>query len=184
MDIHGRLMLLSGQSWVVSGSKGPARLEEQIVSCLSCNAFMAAGSKRPAHLDDRIVSYPYCHAFMAGRRQQASCPLGQGHRVISGMQSMYGWLQAARVLPTWTIASCHFWNAIHLWLDAGSKGPAHLDERIDAFLATFEKTLKKLSRDDFEDSREALIAQKLQKDKSLLDESDRHWEQIEHHRCG
>ena len=65
---------------------------------------------------------------------------------------------------------------------AGSKGPNHLDERIDAFLAGFEKTLKKLSRDDFEDNRDALIAQKLQKDRSLLDESDRHWEQIEHHR--
>ena len=64
----------------------------------------------------------------------------------------------------------------------GSKSPGHLDERIDAFLTGFETTLKKLPRDDFEDNREALIAQKLQKDRSLLDESDRHWEQIEHHR--
>ncbi|KAK9862426.1 hypothetical protein WJX84_001898 [Apatococcus fuscideae] len=65
---------------------------------------------------------------------------------------------------------------------SGSKSPGHLDERIDAFLTGFETTLKKLPRDDFEDNREALIAQKLQKDRSLLDESDRHWEQIEHHR--
>eukprot|EP00850_Spirogloea_muscicola_P012506 SM000081S22640 [mRNA] locus=s81:244115:252096:- [translate_table: standard] len=58
----------------------------------------------------------------------------------------------------------------------------HLHSRVEAFLGTFRETLVGMSADTFESHREALIQQKLQKDHSLLDESDRHWDQIWEHR--
>ncbi len=61
---------------------------------------------------------------------------------------------------------------------AGAHGPAHLDARIDAFLAGFEATLAKLAPEELERHREALVAAKLEKDRSLADEASRHWEQI------
>ena len=66
---------------------------------------------------------------------------------------------------------------------AGAHGPAHLDARIDAFLQTFEDTLRRLSPDELEGHRGALIASKTLKDASLADEADRNWEQISGKRC-
>jgi len=66
---------------------------------------------------------------------------------------------------------------------AGAHGPAHLDARIDAFLSGFEATLAKLAPEELERHREALVAAKLEKDRSLADEASRHWEQIASRRC-
>ncbi|KAK9808961.1 hypothetical protein WJX72_007074 [[Myrmecia] bisecta] len=61
---------------------------------------------------------------------------------------------------------------------SGVHGPAHLDARIEDFLASFPTALAALSDEEFERHRAALIAAKMQKDRSLMDETDRHWEQI------
>jgi hypothetical protein len=61
---------------------------------------------------------------------------------------------------------------------AGSAGPAHLDERIDAFLDSFLPSLRSMTDDELDRHRHSLIAAKLQKDHTLADEADRNWEQI------
>ena len=66
---------------------------------------------------------------------------------------------------------------------AGSHAPSHLDARIEAFLVAFEAELAALPTEEFQRNREAVIAAKLQKDRSLQDQADRHWEQITSHRC-
>ena len=58
-----------------------------------------------------------------------------------------------------------------------------LQERIEAFLDSSTTLLADLQAEDFERHRQALIAAKLQQCHSSLDESDRHWEQIQTRRC-
>jgi len=67
---------------------------------------------------------------------------------------------------------------------AGGHAPSHLDARIDAFLKDFEKKIEALTAEDLEGHKEALIADKMQKDHSLSDEACRNWEQIANKRCG
>ena len=62
---------------------------------------------------------------------------------------------------------------------AGTHDPVTLQERIEAFLDRSTSLLADLQPEDFERHRQALIAAKLQQCHSLLDESDRHWEQIQ-----
>lgn len=62
---------------------------------------------------------------------------------------------------------------------AGTHDPDTLQERIEAFLDSSISLLADLQAEDFERHRQALIAAKLQQCHSLLDESDRHWEQIQ-----
>ncbi len=62
---------------------------------------------------------------------------------------------------------------------AGTHGPVSLQEHIEAFLDSSSALLADLKAEDFERHRQALIAAKLQQNHSLLDESDRHWEQIQ-----
>ena len=78
------------------------------------------------------------------------------------------------------LGSCYY---VFTLCAAGAHGPAHLDARIDAFLQTFEETLRRLSPDELEGHRGALIASKTLKDASLADEADRNWEQISGKRC-
>ncbi len=68
-------------------------------------------------------------------------------------------------------------------MDAGSHGPAHLDERIDAFLEGYLPSLASMPEDELEGHRRSLIAAKLQKDHTLAEEADRNWEQISNRRC-
>ena len=65
----------------------------------------------------------------------------------------------------------------------GTHDPGTLQERIEAFLDSSTMLLAELQAEDFERHRQALIAAKLQQCHSLLDESDRHWEQIQTRRC-
>lgn len=48
--------------------------------------------------------------------------------------------------------------------------------------AGFQKTLEEMTDEAFEKHKTALMAIKLQKDKTLYDESDRHWETIQSER--
>ena len=66
---------------------------------------------------------------------------------------------------------------------AGTHGPAELEQRIEAFLQSFAAVLAAMEPEDFERHRSSLIASKLQKDHSLGELGDRHWEQIFNQRC-
>ena len=68
-------------------------------------------------------------------------------------------------------------------LATGTHGPIDVERRIEAFLTDFAGQLEAMSGEDFEGHRSALIASKLQKDRSLGEEADRHWEQIFNRRC-
>ena len=73
---------------------------------------------------------------------------------------------------------------ILLWSSVvGTHDPVTLQERIEIFLDSSATLLADLQAEDFERHRQALIAAKLQQCHSLLDESDRHWEQIQTRRC-
>lgn len=65
----------------------------------------------------------------------------------------------------------------------GTHDPVTLQERIETFLDSSTTLLADLQAEDFERHRQALIAAKLQQCHSLLDESDRHWEQVQTRRC-
>ncbi|KAL0048825.1 hypothetical protein WJX82_000128 [Trebouxia sp. C0006] len=65
---------------------------------------------------------------------------------------------------------------------SGTHGPSALQERIEGFLNSSTSLLADLTAEDFERHRQALIAAKLQQNHSLLEESDRHWEQIQSRR--
>ena len=58
-----------------------------------------------------------------------------------------------------------------------------VERRIEAFLDDFAGQLEAMDAEDFERHRSSLIASKLQKDRSLGEEADRHWEQIFNRRC-
>ena len=68
-------------------------------------------------------------------------------------------------------------------LAVGTHGPVDVERRIEAFLADFARQLEAMDGEDFERHRSALIASKMQKDRSLGEEADRHWEQIFNRRC-
>ncbi|KAG6541670.1 hypothetical protein Mapa_016935 [Marchantia paleacea] len=56
--------------------------------------------------------------------------------------------------------------------------PPYLEERINAFIATIQQTLADMSDEEFTNYKEALIADKMERDHTLIEETDRHWEQI------
>ena len=66
---------------------------------------------------------------------------------------------------------------------AGTHGPSEVEQRMEAFLQSFGEELGAMPAEDFERQRSALIAAKLQKDRSLGEEGDRHWDQIFNRRC-
>ena len=61
---------------------------------------------------------------------------------------------------------------------AGVYPPSHLDARMEAFLEVFSEKLGGMSEAEFEEQRQALLAAKLMKDRSMVEESDRAWEAI------
>ena len=68
------------------------------------------------------------------------------------------------------------------WTCAGTHGPRVLQERIEAFLESSTALLTEMQPEDFEKHLQALIAAKMQQDHNLLEESERHWEQIQSRR--
>ena len=65
-------------------------------------------------------------------------------------------------------------------VQSAKHGPSYLDTRIDAFLAAFANTLRDMPADEFERNRAAVISVKLQKERALIEEADRHWDAIWH----
>ena len=88
----------------------------------------------------------------------------------------------------------HEWQLLYLdrqcWCDsttltvfcwvacAGVHGPAHLGDRIEAFLDEFAGTLAGMAAGEWDRHRQALIQAKLQKEGSIGDEAERFWELI------
>jgi secreted Zn-dependent insulinase-like peptidase len=68
-------------------------------------------------------------------------------------------------------------------VQSGARGPAHLDARIDAFLAAFAARLAEMPAEEFEKNRAALIAAKLSRDPNMLAESDRDWDALTARGC-
>lgn len=64
------------------------------------------------------------------------------------------------------------------FLVQSEKVPKYLEERVDAFLTEFKKTLGKMSDETFEGYKRSLIAKRLEKPKNLNQEISRHWVQI------
>eukprot|EP00850_Spirogloea_muscicola_P015894 SM000125S26099 [mRNA] locus=s125:384142:392192:+ [translate_table: standard] len=122
-------------------------------------ADMGAGSVRDKSLLDLMeqVAYEPCYDQLRTKEQL-------GYRVDCGVRNTH------RI----------FGFCFHI--QSAEYDCIHLHSRVEAFLGTFRETLVGMSADTFESHREALIQQKLQKDHSLLDESDRHWDQIWEHR--
>jgi secreted Zn-dependent insulinase-like peptidase len=56
--------------------------------------------------------------------------------------------------------------------------PPFLEHRINTFIASLSQVLKEMTDEEFTSYKTALVEQKLERDHSLLDETDRHWEQI------
>lgn len=61
-------------------------------------------------------------------------------------------------------------------VQSASHVPSHLDARIEEFLAAFEATLTGLSPEQFERHRAAVVALRLQRDRTLSHEAERHWQ--------
>jgi len=61
---------------------------------------------------------------------------------------------------------------------SGEHGPAFLDARVEAFLASFTERLATMPASEFEAHRAALAATKSQADRALSEEADRHWEGV------
>ena len=68
-------------------------------------------------------------------------------------------------------------------VQSAKHGPGHLDDRIEAFLGSFRSVLAAMEAAQFERNRDALVAAKLQKDRALSDEADRHWDAVWHARA-
>eukprot|EP01018_Ginkgo_biloba_P028828 Gb_06507 [translate_table: standard] len=56
--------------------------------------------------------------------------------------------------------------------------PPYIQEHLDAFIDKLQKVLDGMESKEFERYKEALIAAKIEKDPSLIDETDRHWNEI------
>ena len=63
---------------------------------------------------------------------------------------------------------------------SGAHGPAHLDVRIEAFLASFAATLAEMGEEEFEKQRQALLAIKMMKVRASLPEPAGSWCGREH----
>lgn len=57
-------------------------------------------------------------------------------------------------------------------------GPNYVQSRIDSFLQSFKSKLQEMSEEEFEENKQALIQQKMQKDMTLGEEGEKTWEAI------
>jgi len=66
-------------------------------------------------------------------------------------------------------------------VQSGDKPADFLEQRIEAFLNQYKDELASLSEATYRENLAAVIAQKLEKDKTLNEESTRHWNEISKH---
>jgi len=77
--------------------------------------------------------------------------------------------QLGYIVGSGNMASCGVagWRVL---VQSHIKGPAHLEERIAAWVASVKKELEEMSTEEFENFRDSLVVAKLEKDKSLSEE--------------
>ena len=63
-------------------------------------------------------------------------------------------------------------------IQSAAHGPAYLEERIEAFLATVHGLLSSLSAEAFANHRDALVKMRLDPPKTLRDETSLYWSEI------
>jgi nardilysin len=63
-------------------------------------------------------------------------------------------------------------------VQSGVHGPVHLNSRVDVFLSGFLDKMKITEPAEFEKNRQALLANKLMKDRNLAEEAERAWDAI------
>lgn len=71
---------------------------------------------------------------------------------------------------------------LRIIVQSGDHPADYLDQRIEAFLELFRGTLANMPEDQFDTNRKAVIAKRLEKDKTLSHEAERHWNEINQHR--
>jgi len=87
-----------------------------------------------------------------------------GYLVWSGQQLMKGVL------------------GLRVIVQSADKPADFLEQRIEAFLQQFKTTLASLSAESYQINLAAVIAKKLEKDKTLNEETNRHWGEIAKHK--
>jgi nardilysin len=63
-------------------------------------------------------------------------------------------------------------------VQSSKHSPPYLQERLDAFIDKLQHILGEMDDKEFENYKVGLIAKKLEKDPSLIDETNRHWSQV------
>lgn len=63
-------------------------------------------------------------------------------------------------------------------VQSSKHSPPYLQERLDAFINNLQQILGEMDDKEFENYKVGLIAKKLEKDPSLIDETNRHWSQV------
>ena len=84
-----------------------------------------------------------------------------GYLVFSGVMQLGDYVNAARFI-----------------IQSEPRDPAHLDARIEAFLARLRTKIANLTDDELSDNIQAVVTQKLEKPKNLNEESLKYWEEI------
>jgi len=90
--------------------------------------------------------------------------------------SAYSQLRTSEQLGYIVWSGAHRENGVHgfrVIIQSDTKDPVILDERIEAWIESFEAEFISLSEEDFTKYLEGLIVQKLEKDKSLKEETTR-----------
>ncbi|XP_048142037.1 insulin-degrading enzyme-like 1, peroxisomal isoform X2 [Rhodamnia argentea] len=69
-------------------------------------------------------------------------------------------------------------HGLQFTVQSAVKCPKYIDTRVQSFLKSFESKLSEMSKVEFESHLNALIESKMEKDKNLWEECERHWEEI------
>ncbi|KDD73111.1 hypothetical protein H632_c2526p0, partial [Helicosporidium sp. ATCC 50920] len=140
-----------------------------------CDWLLRAPVKNPAERTSAVEIYYQCGRDSTAERVLLDCVCQLlhepcydelrtkeqlGYTVHSGLRCTHGLLGLAVVVVS------------------ASHGAAHVDARVEAFLEGQRARLRSLPAEEFEAHRVALRSVKLQKDRALVDECDRAWEEI------
>jgi len=125
-------------------------------SCIE--TYYQVGSHESIHTD--VVVDLFAKMIKEPAMDQLRTKETLGYIVWSGVRCVRGDVQGIRVLVQ------------------GSREPAYLNERIEAFLKQFRQEIVDMPQAEFEAVRQALVDQKLEQPKKLSARVDRYWSEI------
>ena len=73
----------------------------------------------------------------------------------------------------------HSVRRVMLLIQSSVKDAAHLDRRVDVFMAGYGEQLRSLSEEEFAEAVQELLKSKLEKDKTIFEEAARWWNEID-----